>query len=147
MPHVRFSHPVASNPDSVWSGFDEALFKSLAPPFMPMRLKRFDGCLKGHRVELQIWMGRWLDWHALIIEQRHEADGSYVFVDKGVKLPWFLTDWQHQHEIRPHGSGSLVVDDITFTQPWYLLLMAPALMFPFWFRRSAYRRRFGHPNG
>ncbi|RYY31690.1 MAG: hypothetical protein EOO04_00280 [Chitinophagaceae bacterium] len=45
--HIILRTPVRQSPDQVWAGFDRTLFDRLSPPFPPVDVVRFDGCLKG----------------------------------------------------------------------------------------------------
>jgi hypothetical protein len=61
----------------VWDGFDEKLFKALAPPFPPFRVLRFDGCLTGDKVGIELdFIFFKQNWESDIIEHQ-KADGEY----------------------------------------------------------------------
>ena len=47
--------------NQVREGFTKDLFLKLNPPFPKVRLKRFDGCLKGDIVEMELNFGLWKD--------------------------------------------------------------------------------------
>ncbi|MBD0260611.1 MAG: hypothetical protein ICV83_33250, partial [Cytophagales bacterium] len=53
--------------------------------------------------------------------------------------------WRHRHEIRQHGTGSLIVDDVSFRSPNRLLdwLLYPVMYLQFAYRKPVYRRLFG----
>jgi ligand-binding SRPBCC domain-containing protein len=139
---ILIKTPVTASPNKVWQGFDESLFLALAPPFPPMRLDRFDGCMVGDEVHLRLWMGDWVRWHAQISEQSAK-DGGFKFIDVGVVLPFFIRKWQHTHHILPDGlGGSVVIDEIEYTpNPWFFW-MYPALFMQFYMRKPVYRRLF-----
>jgi len=44
---------VAQSLPQVWAGFDRDLFTKLSPPFPPVNVIRFDGCLTGDIVQLR----------------------------------------------------------------------------------------------
>ena len=46
--------PVHQSVSEVWSGFDRQLFDQLSPPFPPVDVVRFDGCLRGDVVHLRL---------------------------------------------------------------------------------------------
>lgn len=63
----------------VWRGFDETLFRRLSPPFPPVRVVRFDGCLKGNIVELELnfFLFKQL-WTSKITEQQGNAEEVFL---------------------------------------------------------------------
>ncbi|MCY7352876.1 MAG: hypothetical protein LH606_19825 [Cytophagaceae bacterium] len=129
----------------VWANFDETLFRKLSPPFPPARLLRFDGCMPGDEVhiELNLLLFKQI-WISQITEQRQSPDEIY-FVDQGVKLPFFLRYWRHKHRIVKRGSGSCIIEEIEFRTPSTLTdwLFYPILYGQFLYRKPIYRRVFG----
>ncbi len=113
--HILISTHVEADMKTVWNNFNEKLFLALAPKFTPFKLLRFDGCHVGDEVHLEIGASFLAQrWDALIIEQK-ETEKEIYFIDKGVKLPFFLTEWQHKHIIKAHPDGtSSIIDDIHF---------------------------------
>ena len=125
--------------------FDQSLFEALSPPFPRARLLRYDGNRPGDEVHVRLHFGFFRQtWHSLITDAGAQA-GLVYFVDEGRKLPFFLRHWRHRHEIRQHGTGSLIVDDISFRSPIRLLdyLLYPLMYLQFAYRKPVYRRRFG----
>jgi ligand-binding SRPBCC domain-containing protein len=125
--------------------FDQSLFEALSPPFPRARLLRYDGNRPGDEVHVRLHFGFFRQtWHSLITDAGAQP-GLVYFVDEGRKLPFFLRHWRHRHEIRQHGAGSLVVDDISFHSPFRLLdyLLYPLMYLQFAYRKPVYRRRFG----
>ncbi len=128
----------------VWAGFDETLFKRLAPPFPPVRVVRFDGCLAGQVVDLELnFILFKQNWTSHIIEQRETVTEIY-FIDKGTKLPFFLSFWQHKHRLIQQGEGTIIADEITFQTPFILTnyLMYPLLWVQFLYRKPIYKKAF-----
>ncbi len=128
----------------VWAGFDESLFKRLSPPFPPVRVVRFDGCLAGQVVDLELnFILFKQNWTSHIIEQQETATEIY-FIDKGTKLPFFLSFWQHKHRIIQQGEGAIIADEITFETPSILTnyLMYPLLWIQFLYRKPIYKKVF-----
>ena len=126
---------------TVWERFDKDLFLKLSPPFPPVKLLRFDGCLKGNKVQLElnflIFKQR---WDALIIENGQDAN-QYYFIDEGTKLPFFISKWHHKHTIRKSGNGTEIIDAIEFSSPFGYLIY-PVLYLQFLYRRPIYRKYF-----
>ncbi|GAB3575211.1 hypothetical protein GCM10027578_39030 [Spirosoma luteolum] len=138
--------PVAQPLETVWAGFNRTLFDQLSPPFPPVEVVRFDGCLTGDIVHLRLnFLLFKQDWISTITDQQTTPAEIY-FIDEGTKLPFFLARWHHRHglERRPDG-GTCIVDAITFSTPFRLTnyLFFPLLWIQFAYRRPIYRRIFG----
>ena len=95
MMKILIKTKVTQNYKTVFMDFSRDLFLKLNPPGMPVKLRQFDGCKKGDQVKITLgkgWLPQELD--ALIIEQQSDSEEIY-FIDKGIKLPFFLKTWQH----------------------------------------------------
>jgi ligand-binding SRPBCC domain-containing protein len=129
--------------------FDQTLFKALSPPFPKVQLLRYDGNQPGDEVHLRInFLFFSQTWKSRITENESRP-GEMHFVDEGLQLPFFLRYWRHRHVIRQHGTGSLIIDDITFRGPGLLLslLVYPVMYLQFVYRKPVYRRYFGNLAG
>lgn len=106
-----------------------------------MQLKRFDGCKTGDEVHLDLGFG--MQWVSLIIEH-HFEDNNYKFIDKGIKLPFFLDKWQHTHLIQWNNdkTATLITDNIEYTAkpPLFDALLYPILYPQFSYRKSQYEK-------
>ena len=128
----------------VWEGFDLALFTKLAPPFPPVVVKAFGGCLKGDKVHLELnFLLFKQDWISDIIEQK-STDTEIFFIDEGTKLPFFLSEWHHKHRLVKEDSGTIIMDEITFKTPFILTdyLFYPLMYLQFLYRKPIYRKIF-----
>ncbi len=124
--------------------FTSDLFLALNPPFPPVKLKRFDGCKKGDKVALELnFMLFKQDWVSDITDDG-ESDQEWYFVDRGIKLPFFLETWEHRHIVREVNGEASIIDDIQFSTGFGLtdLLMYPALYLQFLYRKPIYRKYF-----
>lgn len=142
---LYFKTKVKLSPQKVFEGFDEKLFLKLAPPFPPVRLERFDGCKKDDKVILKLFFIFFSQlWESVILKQVITEKEIY-FIDKGVRLPFFLSEWQHSHIIQSdEEGGSFIIDDIEYRTPFWLLdyLMYPSMWFIFAYRKPIYRKFF-----
>ncbi len=136
----------------VWAGFDRKLFDQLAPPFPPVEVVRFDGCLRGDVVHLRLnFIVFRQDWVSDIIDQQStgmpDQPDEIFFVDEGTKLPFFLRYWHHRHRLvrDTQTGGTHIIDDITFRTPSLLTdyLFYPLMWLQFAYRKPIYRRVFG----
>ena len=146
--HILLATLVQQSVDQVWAGFDRTLFDRLSPPFPPVDVVRFDGCLTGDVVQLRLnFLVFRQEWTSHIIDQQTTADEIY-FVDQGTKLPFFLAYWHHRHRLlRDSSGGTRIVDDITFRTPYRLTdyLLYPVMWLQFAYRKPIYRQIFGSP--
>lgn len=143
--HLQLTTAVTAPLPTVWQGFDRDLFKKLSPPFPPVRVLRFDGCMKDDQVilELNFLLFR-QQWQSLITDQA-ETEAEIYFIDEGIQLPFFLKAWKHTHRLRAlPGGGTCVEDDIHFSSPHPILdyLLYPLLWVQFAYRKPIYRRVF-----
>jgi len=114
-------------------------FRRLTPPWMPVRLDRWDGIREGARAILRIGPGplsiRWVAEHHGVIEGRQ-------FCDRQVQGPF--ARWDHTHRFEPTSSDeSRLVDHIEYALPGGRLgtVAAPYLVEPALRRQFAYRHR------
>lgn len=144
--HVLLRTAVVQPPAAVMAGFTRELFVALAPPFPQLTVKRFDGCCRGDRVEIELnTLVARLPWTALITDHGVQADGTHFFVDTGQVLPPPLRFWRHRHLIEPGpDGGSVIVDDLEYrtASPALDALLYPAMWAQFAWRRPIYRRWF-----
>ncbi len=129
---------------AVWAGFNRALFDTLSPPFPPVRVLRFDGCMTGDLVALELNFILFKQvWESRIIDQQTTEVETY-FIDQGTKLPFFLKAWHHKHRLIRQGEGTVIADEITFQTPNRLLdyVMYPLMWAQFAYRKPIYRRTF-----
>ncbi len=135
---------VSADLKTVKEGFTQELFLALNPPFPKVKLARFDGCKKGDKVSLVLnFLLFKQHWNSDIIEDK-QTEKKWLFVDVGVKLPFFLKKWRHQHEVISNHKGSTIVDDINYTTGTILtdLLMWPLMAGQFLYRKPIYKNRF-----
>ncbi len=144
--HLVLRTAVARPPAAVMAGFTQELFVALSPPFPRLTVRRFDGCRRGDRVEIEMntLLAR-LPWTSLITDDGVLADGTHFFVDEGQTLPPPLRYWRHRHLIEPGpAGGSVIVDDVEYRSASPLLdrLLYPAMWAQFAWRKHIYRRWF-----
>ena len=128
----------------VFNLFDKDLFLKLSPPFPKVNLLRFDGCKKNDIVELELDLifSKQL-WTSEIIDFCEEDDLIY-FIDKGIKLPFFLKTWVHKHNIVKNAENTIIIDDIYFDTGNIItnIIMYPILYLQFLYRNPVYKKYF-----
>ena len=142
---ISISTTVSQHYLTVKEGFNQDLFSLLSPPFPPVKLLRFDGSGKGDIVSLELnFLFFKQTWTSEIIED-HTDESEFYFVDKGIKLPFFLGFWQHTHRLINRGSTlTEIKDEITYQGSNWILtpLLYPILYLQFLYRKPIYRRIF-----
>ncbi len=142
---ITISTKVSQHFLQVKEGFNQDLFSSLSPPFPPVKLLRFDGSEKGDIVSLELNFLLFKQiWTSEIIED-HSNESEFYFVDKGIKLPFFLGYWQHKHRLINKGKSETEIrDEIHYLGAnWFLTpLLYPILYLQFLYRKPVYRRIF-----
>lgn len=125
--------------------FDRELFAYLKPPAVEVEVERFDGCLKGDEIHLQIkLLGNKQKWVSLIT-QEETTDEHWLFVDEGKVLPWPISSWRHIHKVQKvDEQNSKIIDDITYEcKPQSLgFFAAPMLWLSFAIRPYKYQQYF-----
>lgn len=143
--HLKLKTKVKQNYLSVKNGFDEKLFLSLNPPFPPVKLKEFGGCVKGDKVHLELnFIFFKQDWISDITFD-NTTDTVFEFIDEGTQLPFFLKYWKHHHIVeRVDANSSYIIDDIQFKSPYKLMdfLLYPVLWLQFAYRKPIYKKLF-----
>ena len=133
--------------DRIKQGFTKQLFLSLNPPLPKVKLLQFDGCKSGDVVGLELnfilFRQKWVS--EIVEDDEHEQ--VWYFIDKGILLPFFLSFWEHRHIVESGESGSVIIDDISFSTGFLItdLFLYPLLSLQFLYRKPIYRKWFKTP--
>tara|TARA_Y100001972_G_scaffold119305_1_gene160431 strand:- start:6404 stop:6847 length:444 start_codon:yes stop_codon:yes gene_type:complete len=133
--------------DRIKQGFTKQLFLSLNPPLPKVKLLQFDGCKSGDVVGLELNFILFRQkWVSEIVED-DEDEQVWYFIDKGILLPFFLSFWEHRHIVESGESGSVIIDDISFSTGFLItdLFLYPLLSLQFLYRKPIYRKWFKTP--
>ncbi|ERM83454.1 hypothetical protein P872_03480 [Rhodonellum psychrophilum GCM71 = DSM 17998] len=141
---INISTKVEQDYLQVKEGFTEHLFSKLSPPFPPVKLLRFDGSKKGDVVSLELDFLLFKQVWTSEITDDQTSESEFFFVDKGIKLPFFLKSWEHRHRIVKDGDSSIIKDEITYEGPNGVMtfLLFPALWLQFLYRKPVYKKIF-----
>ena len=143
---IKIDTGVAAKLEDVKKGFTSSLFLKLNPPFPTVELKEFGGCETGDKVILELnFLLFKQQWVSDIIDDG-ENKLKWFFVDKGVKLPFFLKKWEHRHIVHQRAVGSVIVDDILYSTGTLFtdVFFFPLLYLQFLYRKPIYRRVFSN---
>lgn len=120
--------------EKVFRAFDQKLFSYLLPP--GAKLLRFDGSKKGDIVQLKLPLaGEWISK----ITEDYESENKCYFIDQGVKLPFPIKKWTHQHIIhKAENNRSIIEDNMEYSSGFKLL---DVLIYPFLYAAFAPRKK------
>ena len=143
--HFVLRTDVAEPPDAVFGVFGQPAFvESLAPRLMGLKVLRI-GMEPGDEIEVRFTgLGPRGAWVSRIVSLERPG-ASIWFTDQSIELPRPFSAFRHHHGFEATGSGTTLVDDVTFSVRPRLLapFVYPVLRLSFGGRRRVYRRRFG----
>ncbi len=146
MKKIHLKTKVQTPYKKVFERFDLSLFEALKPPMVKLEVERFDGCLKGNEVHLNIDMGFMKSKWISLITENSETEQEIYFIDVGKELPFPLRYWKHKHRILNIGSDqSEIIDEIEYSsgKGWLDALIYPILYAQFALRGPVYKDVFG----
>lgn len=136
---------VNSNYKSVYNNFNESLFSKLSPPFPILEIKLFEGSQKNNKVHVSLnFILFKQDWISLITEDYSDLEEIF-FIDKGIKLPFFLKFWKHKHRILSiNHEKSYIIDEIEYKtfNKFFDYLFLPIMYLQFFYRKPVYKSFF-----
>ncbi|TVQ12265.1 MAG: hypothetical protein EA361_11325 [Bacteroidetes bacterium] len=112
------------------------------PPFSLASLERYDGQNPGDLIDLKFnipFLGHW----TVIIKEAWLSHREYGFVDRGLRVPFGISYWQHIHRVVARNNHScFIIDDIEYETSWKFLdyLLYLPLMTIFYPRKFQYRK-------
>jgi ligand-binding SRPBCC domain-containing protein len=127
---------------SVKQQFDASLLKKLSPPFPKVSILRFDGIRAPDQVVMELdFLFFKQRWEGKIVEDFLD-ENEFRFVDVGVKLPFFLKEWQHTHRLINQGNRTLIKDEIQYKSgnKIFTVLLYPVMVLQFLYRKPIYKR-------
>lgn len=140
MPSFKIRTTIGASMPFVWSKFNESLLKKISPPFPKVNIQRFDGCKTGDLVILEInLIFIQVIWSSEITYAKQDSNQS-VFIDEGIKVPFGINLWKHEHSIiKIDESRCYIQDFITYKTSNVFL---DIILFPFLWGMIFYRKPF-----
>jgi ligand-binding SRPBCC domain-containing protein len=134
--HFVLRTDVAEPPDAVFGVFGQPAFvESLAPRLMGLKVLRI-GMELGDEIEVRFTgLGPRGPWVSRIVSLERPG-ASIWFTDQSIELPRPFSAFRHHHGFEATGSGTTLVDDVTFS-------VRPRLLAPFVY--PVLRLSFGGP--
>lgn len=112
---ILFETPINLPFEKVRDRFTQDLFIHLAPPCIPFRLKKFDGCKVGDQVKIELGSWPFIQTWVSDITFEETNEKGWSFIDEGKVLPWPLSYWKHHHRVEKiSDSECLIIDDIEY---------------------------------
>jgi len=140
MSQFRIQTPISASMREVWAKFDKSLLLKISPPFPKVDIRRFDGCLQGDEVELEINIfSLKILWTSHITESKETPEEIY-FIDEGRIVPFGIQSWKHVHSIISTGKDSCIVEDFVTYRTKFTIL--DYLLFPMLWGMMLYRKPF-----
>ncbi|MEN7551434.1 hypothetical protein AAG747_26190 [Rapidithrix thailandica] len=129
----------------VWQKFDDQLLQQLTPPYPILRLLRYEGNHTGDLIILELDFVLFKQrWKSQVVN--FKLDNQYIaFTDQGIQLPFFLSTWQHTHQLEQTSKQhTIITDEVEYHTPMLVLdyLLYPLLFCLFLYRRPIYKRIF-----
>ncbi len=142
---TKVSLPMPKDSVEVLSLFNRNLFEALSPHFPQIEIENFEGSFPGNLIALKLNFFLFkTHWHSRITERKESAKISY-FVDEGVKLPFFLKFWRHQHIAEKIDPKTFwIIDEVDYQTGNIVsdFFLYPAFYFQFIMRKPVYKRYF-----
>jgi ligand-binding SRPBCC domain-containing protein len=144
MPVISIKTKVKGSAAVVFALFDEKLFDFLAPPNWLAKKIIYEGSNVGDKVAMQFNIPVKSVMEVEISTVQHTQD-KHWFIDQGVRLPFGLTQWRHEHIVLANEDCSIVHDKITYKTNNLLLDWAfyPFFYLAFYGRKKPYQKYFG----
>ena len=138
--------PVDSSLEIIKQSFNRELFTALKPPFVSLRILRYDGNSEGNEIHLQIKSMFLVQNWVSVISREWKNDHEWGFEDVGKVLPFFLKSWKHKHIVRKSEKGSVIVEDVWYEpkQKWMSVFVRFFVYLQFKPRPRVYRRWFNN---
>lgn len=130
--------------DKAHSGFNRDLFEFLLPPFKMAEVNKYEGQNPGDIIDLRFripFIGSW----SVIIKEKWLSHREYGFIDRGLRVPFGISYWQHIHRVVARTpDSSFIIDDIEYETQWKLLdyLLYIPLFLAFFPRKSQYKKYY-----
>ena len=128
------------NIEEVIDSFHRIDFIKFLISFQPVKIIKWDGIENDLIANLKFWL---LKWHSFeVIHKNYKRTStSLSFVDKGITLPFGITDWNHLHEVRYSNEKIIIKDSIEFKHRYYFFefMLYPILISPIIMRKFLYK--------
>ena len=123
--------------------FHDIKFVKFLMLLQPIKIINWDGIENKRKASFYVWF---FGWKKFEVEHSNYniSDNHLSFVDQGIKLPLGIKSWHHEHTVKKHHKGTIIIDKLNFSHSNQLtgFLIYPLLVFPIFIRNILYKIYF-----
>lgn len=127
-------------PDDVVRCFHSYDFIKFLTLGQPVKIQSWSGIDNNKTATFLFWFFGWRQMS--VVHENYSLGQDYLsFVDKGLIVPFGLKGWRHQHIVKSHKMGALIIDKIFIDEEntFKKYLIYPIMLFPIIIRRLTYK--------
>ena len=125
---------------NVIRSFHDGNFVHFLTALQPVKILNWDGIESGKEASFSFWFFGWRIMK--VVHEGYEAQDTYLhFIDKGLKLPFGLNDWNHRHIVKVEGDNVIISDRVQMHSKSRakLYFIYPIMIFPILIRKITYK--------
>ena len=120
--------------------FHDRKFVDFLTALQPVNILKWDGIESGKVASFSFWFFGWKIMK--VVHEGYEAKDTYLhFIDKGLKLPFGLDSWNHQHVVEVKDDNVIIRDRVRMRSGSRakLFLIFPIMSLPILIRKITYK--------
>lgn len=127
-------------PIDVIRSFHDHSFVEFLISGQPVKINTWKGIDDNKKASFSFWFFGWKKMN-VIHKNYRVTRNNLSFEDYGTQLPFGLSEWKHEHVVRPYGNGSIIEDIITMDRSSFVkrIFIYPIMLFPIIIRRITYK--------
>ena len=127
-------------PLDVIRSFHDHSFVEFLISGQPVKINTWKGIDDNKKASFSFWFFGWRKMN-VIHKNYRVTRNNLSFEDRGTQLPFGLSEWKHEHVVRPYGNGSVIEDNVTMDRSSLVkrVLIYPIMLFPIFIRRITYK--------
>ena len=129
--------------DKIIKAFHDMKFVKFLMLLQPIKIINWDGIENKKKAAFYLWFFGWKKFEVEHSNYTISKD-QLSFIDEGLNLPLGIKSWHHEHIVKKHNKGTLIIDKLNFNHSQKLIgfLIYPLLTFPILIRRVLYKIYF-----
>ena len=124
----------------VIQSFHDKKFVNFLTALQPVKILNWDGIESGKVASFSFWFFGWRIMK--VVHEGYEAEDTYLhFIDKGLKLPFGLDNWNHHHIVEVKDDNVIISDRVRMHSESRakLFFIFPIMIFPVLIRKVTYK--------